>query len=267
MGILDAFFLAVSFFGSELFVLVALAYAFCWRREYGLRIAFATLITIYITLLLKLFFRIPRPEPELWKTKAYGYSFPSGHSSISACFWGYTAKHFDSLFLRLFSPAIILLVGISRVYLGVHRWEDVIAGWALGLCVALTFDAVYEKITSLISSTQLRLLVSLIVFASLYALTYALGNPTEYDYQQALKVLSLLAGLTIALIATPNTYLDMSDAETLSSIMLRGNITLLILIVSYICAKTHPELVVPMFLLMGILLVALIPWIIRRAKI
>jgi len=267
MCVLDTFFLTISFFGSELFVLVALAYVFYLDKHYGLRVSLATLTTILTTLLLKLTFRIPRPNPTHWKTTTQGYSMPSGHASISACFWGYTAKHFDSTLLRVFSPTIIILIGISRVYLGVHRWEDVFVGWALGIAVAFMFDAIYEKLSTLTNNMYVRLLIATTIITLLYAVLYVFWDMSEYDYQQALKVLSILAGLIITLISTPNTYFALPNPATTRHIVLRGTLTLLILLVPYTVAKLRTELAVPMFILMGAMLIVLIPQIIRRLGI
>lgn len=69
-----------------------------------------------------------------------GYSFPSGHSMVSFIFYGMLGMLFF-MFLRNRTPkiviaittiALILLIGISRVYLGVHYPSDVLAGFAAG---------------------------------------------------------------------------------------------------------------------------------------
>lgn len=69
-----------------------------------------------------------------------GYSFPSGHSMVSFIFYGMLGMLFF-MFLRNRTPkiviaittiALILMIGISRVYLGVHYPSDVLAGFAAG---------------------------------------------------------------------------------------------------------------------------------------
>lgn len=82
-----------------------------------------------------------RTRPDLFRVvEATGYSFPSGHAMVSLCFYGMLAffivRNIKSLRWRLviISLAVLLVVaiGISRIYLGVHYPTDVIAGYTAG---------------------------------------------------------------------------------------------------------------------------------------
>ena len=88
-----------------------------------------------------------RPRPDLVPHGSYVYSasFPSGHSTLSAAVYLTLAMLISSLESRrgtkrmVFSLAalLVLAIGFSRIYLGVHWPSDVLAGWSLGAAVAL----------------------------------------------------------------------------------------------------------------------------------
>ncbi|MBT9537290.1 MAG: bifunctional DedA family/phosphatase PAP2 family protein [Nitrospirae bacterium] len=100
-----------------------------------------------VLFLLKHLFHRPRPTQQL--VMAYGYSFPSGHTFSAVVLYGFliymTWKLVKSEALRfiIFSIAILLiiLVGISRIYLNVHWLTDVLGGYAAGFAW-LTFSIV-----------------------------------------------------------------------------------------------------------------------------
>lgn len=101
-----------------------------------------------LTEILKTTFHRPRP-PHPWLSSAGGFSFPSGHSLITLSVYGFLAylavRNSGNSRRRIPAAlcllAIAFLVGISRIYLGVHFPSDVLAGWAvaaawLGTCIA-----------------------------------------------------------------------------------------------------------------------------------
>ena len=88
-----------------------------------------------------------RPRPEFMLIDEYGYSFPSGHAMVSMAFYGlfiYIIFHLKlNKYLKyIFSFLIfslIMLVGISRIYLHVHYFSDVIAGYAVSIIYLVVF--------------------------------------------------------------------------------------------------------------------------------
>ena len=91
-----------------------------------------------LTLLGKLMFHRPRPDGSL--IDPAGFSFPSGHASISIAFYGfviYLAMRFVRLWrtrlnLLILGVLMAFLIGFSRLYLGVHYLSDVVAGYLVG---------------------------------------------------------------------------------------------------------------------------------------
>jgi membrane protein DedA with SNARE-associated domain/membrane-associated phospholipid phosphatase len=81
----------------------------------------------------------PRPPLSLHLVHVTGYAFPSGHATQALAGWSAIALVFvsgRSVRARLFSgiavAVLVLAVGASRIYLGVHWWTDVMGGFALG---------------------------------------------------------------------------------------------------------------------------------------
>lgn len=99
-------------------------------------------------------FMFARPRPAVVRlAEATGFSFPSGHSMISLGFYGFM------LFLLLKSDylrtvkviatvaitGLVLMIGVSRIYLGVHYTTDVIAGFCLSMAYLIVFTDIIER--------------------------------------------------------------------------------------------------------------------------
>ncbi len=147
-----------SFLGSTLFLIifgVIIVIALYLRKHHHGAILF-TITTVgasVLLTLLKLAFRRARPEPFFDTILPVSYSFPSGHSLASFCFYGALAAilsaRTDNLYLQILTwfsaAAMILLIGISRIYLGVHHPSDVVAGYIVGLIWVVTI-AIGDKL-------------------------------------------------------------------------------------------------------------------------
>jgi Membrane-associated phospholipid phosphatase len=151
----------LSFLGSTIFLTgasVVIALLFVWLRRYRSAILFsATMLGASIlNYVLKIAFARTRPIPYFDLPAPESFSFPSGHALCSACFYGVLAWLFatraNSLASRILAwfaaGMMIFLIGLSRIYLGVHYPSDVIAGylaatfWALAVILV---DTTREK--------------------------------------------------------------------------------------------------------------------------
>jgi undecaprenyl-diphosphatase len=105
----------------------------------------ATVGGLALSLLLKRSFARPRPELVPHLSAVYTSSFPSGHSMLSAVVYLTLAVLLARLIERpalkvyvlVVAMLLTLLVGVSRVYMGVHYPTDVLAGWSVGLSWAI----------------------------------------------------------------------------------------------------------------------------------
>lgn len=138
----------ISHLGSAVtLITLAIGFILLLKNKKDSRFIILNLILVFLlNRLLK--FIIARPRPEVLKlVKAGGYSFPSGHSMISFGFYGFLIylvyKNIKNKKIKyplmIFLSAIILLIGISRVYLGAHYATDVIGGFVIGFIYLIVF--------------------------------------------------------------------------------------------------------------------------------
>jgi membrane-associated phospholipid phosphatase len=111
-----------------------------WGREAKL-FAITMIGAGLLNITLKLAFKRPRPVPFFNLTAPETYSFPSGHSLTSACFFGALAAILTArvksgrlrMIIWVVCTLMFVLIGLSRIYLGVHYTTDVIAGFTAAL--------------------------------------------------------------------------------------------------------------------------------------
>lgn len=97
---------------------------------------------------------VRRPRPNILRlVEESGYSFPSGHSMVSMAFYGIiiylvyknvSNKYLKWLLITLLS-LLILSIGFSRIYVGVHYFTDVAGGFLLGLAYLIIYINIYNK--------------------------------------------------------------------------------------------------------------------------
>lgn len=128
-------------------VTIACAGYLLMRKQYGMLVllAVATVGGQLVSLLLKGLFDRPRPAFASGASHVATSSFPSGHSMLSAVVYltigalmaRASSRYRVKIYFLTMAMLVTLLVGVSRVYLGVHYPTDVLAGWSIGLVWAL----------------------------------------------------------------------------------------------------------------------------------
>ena len=150
----------LSFIGSTLVltigtIIVVVRFAMLkWGREAKL-FAITMIGAGLLNVTLKLAFKRPRPVPFFNLTAPETYSFPSGHSLTSACFFGALAAILTArirsrrfrIITWIVCTLMFVLIGFSRIYLGVHHTTDVIAGFAAALIWILVVRFVETTLT------------------------------------------------------------------------------------------------------------------------
>jgi len=124
------------------------------RKTYGLPVSLACLGGVAIYKPLKHFVLRARPDASLHLVTQGGYSFPSGHSVTSIVFYGLMLyliqKHCKNKKLKTvlswICGILAVIIGPSRIYVGVHWPTDVLAGWCLGGGILIIAILILEKI-------------------------------------------------------------------------------------------------------------------------
>src|SRR5580692_10551538 len=148
---------ALTMLGSSVVMapLAILTLALCYfRREFhALKTLGATFGgALLLEFSLKLAFHRPRPVPFFDLATPVSFSFPSGHALFSLCFFAGIAAVISprlasqraKLALWLMAIALILGIGLSRIYLGVHYPSDVLAGYSAAIVWVATVKFVNE---------------------------------------------------------------------------------------------------------------------------
>ena len=156
----------VSFLGESVWTMILIFFVYLVidkRKGFGLG---ATVMTTHIINgVLKVIFRIPRPWVKypgeivpLRQSTATGYSFPSGHSSLAGSLYYGIYRTTRNRAVRTVSLILMVLIPLSRIYLGVHWPLDVICG----LCVGMVTASFIEKFISLYDNGPLMKRIGII---------------------------------------------------------------------------------------------------------
>lgn len=148
---LDILFQLITMCGEQI-VLISIIAVIYWTldKKFGEYIAYSVLTSVLLNNTIKDIFKMKRPIGEkgirtLREQTATGYSFPSGHTQNASSFYGAMAIYLKKRVMHIIATIMIILVGFSRLYLGVHYPKDVIVGGILGVLTSLICYKLYNK--------------------------------------------------------------------------------------------------------------------------
>ena len=152
---------AASFIGGEtVSLLLLIVMLFCYKKEAGKRVARTVLTaSMWFPMIKNVVLRV-RPymaHPDRIKVLQVvesdadpmdivqqGYSCPSGHAATAASLFGSAAYEIRKRWMWFIAVIMPLLIGFSRIAVGVHYPTDVLAGWAIGV-LAVGFNVLLQK--------------------------------------------------------------------------------------------------------------------------
>ncbi len=194
---------SISFLGDPAFYfgLVLLLY-WCVDSYNGFKLGLAVIFSGALNTAIKESLRIPRPfvrNPAVFIVEESGFSTPSGHSQGSATFYPLFARYVmgkksceaggrchnkklspclaGKLLVAVFLP---LLIGFSRIYLGVHYPSDVLLGLSLGFLTSVSLILFWNPVAALVSGWRPSLQV-LLVAVVVFALNHFSGTHTSLN--------------------------------------------------------------------------------------
>jgi len=171
-----------SFLGSEEFFLLGLPVLY-WsvNADLGLRVGVILLLSGAVNDSFKLAMHGPRPYWYSTAVKAFSaetsFGVPSGHAQIASGVWGMLAARLGKRWFWIVAIFVIFMIGLSRLYLGVHFPHDVLLGWLIGSLVLWGLLSFWDRIAVWAKSQSFGRQVSL-AFAA--ALLLILGSLIPY---------------------------------------------------------------------------------------
>ena len=161
-----------SFLGSEDFFLFVLPLVYwCIDAGLGLRIGLILLISQGVNDIFKMALHGPRPywasSRVIGHASETGFGIPSGHAQKPLAIFGIMAAHAGRTWGWILAGIVILFIGLSRLYLGVHFPHDVLFGWLLGGLTLWAFVKYWDPIAARLKRMTLGGQVAFVFFVSL----------------------------------------------------------------------------------------------------
>lgn len=138
----------ISFLASAItLILLSILFGILLKNKKYVKFIMLNLVLSFVTnRILKLIIRRPRPQ-RIQIMPEKGFSFPSGHAMVAFAYYGFLIylihKNIKNKKIKypliVFLSLLILLIGISRIYLGVHYVTDVLGGFVFGLIYLILF--------------------------------------------------------------------------------------------------------------------------------
>jgi membrane-associated phospholipid phosphatase len=163
---LDWLFKTLTFLGSEGFFLILMPFVYwCVDRVLGIRLIVLLLSSVAINTVVKVLAAQPRPFQFDGRVKAITtettFGFPSGHTQSSTVVWGLLGRKARRWWFWTIAVALVVGVGVSRMYLGVHFPTDVLGGLVIGLIVLWLFVKWWPRVENWVRSLSLQVQLAL----------------------------------------------------------------------------------------------------------
>jgi hypothetical protein len=194
--------------------------------------------SIYVNTVIKEVTMLSRPIGypgirSIFTQSAGGYSFPSGHAQGSATLWGTIMIHYKNKTINIVGITLVLLISLSRLYLGVHWPMDIVGG----ILIALLIVFVGELTDSIIIEGKIdipfryKILLSLLIPIILIIL---------FPYKDNFEYMGIMSGVLLGYFIDQKYF-----GFTVENILTNHFIKLIIGIVIFFSLQTGLKLIFP----------------------
>ena len=270
-------FQTLSFMGNQEFYLLLIPFLFwCIDWAVGARLTVVYLLSVWVNTGIKDLVQEPRPfqvdpsvalvDPE--EIYGVGYGMPSGHAQWAMVVWGVLASWVRRGWFWVLAGLLVFLVGLSRVYLGMHYPSQVAAGWGLGLLIVALYAGLHLPIEQAIARLSLgaQLGLAVVVPGALLWL---------HPVADVVAATAVLTGLGIGLVIARH-YLPFAVEGSWGQRIARYLLGIIIVFAIYyglivIFPKEGESLYIPLrfvrYSLLGLWISVGAPWLFSRTKL
>lgn len=247
----DQVFQCITYLGQELIpVIVICALYWCYNKKLATTIGFTYITSGLMVQGLKITFRIPRPwvldpdfEPvESAVAAATGYSFPSGHTQSATSLFAPLALFFKKWWQKVLCVAVFLLVGLSRMYLGVHTPADVCTAILLTSSVSLILWKCQKWLERPESTKQITcILLAVTALFCIYAsILYYQGLIEQHYVADCYKMAGAAIGFAIGWYLERTTLQFTNEGCSKKELLIRLIAGILLTVIFYVIPKLLP---------------------------
>jgi membrane-associated phospholipid phosphatase len=206
----------------EFYLVVLTLTYWCLHKRLGQAIGYLLTISYFLNAIFKHVVHNQRPfweDPALALVEEFSYGVPSGHVQSATVFYGLVAMFIRRAWAWILAGILIILMAVSRVYLGVHVIEDVVIGFLLGLAVLVGYGLWNRHFSARFNNRILgqRLLIAVsapVILAAIYAALLLLMEAPQWpphlepladaaerqSWEDAATAFGLLLGLSIGFV-------------------------------------------------------------------
>lgn len=212
---LDRFFYFLNYFDRPEFMMIIVPIIWlCISWSWGLRVIILGLVSQFAIISLKTFFSFPRPyflDPQLAVLEVKGFGFPSGAAQSTVLFGGLLVSKWRSKWAWLVSGNYFFWVSLSRVYLGVHFFSDLLGGWLSGGAMLWAFLRYHARVENWIKKCPMAIAYPIL---QTLLLIYMVQKTSLFSIQVASVSLGLGLGMWVSkkngfYLSQPQSYWDL----------------------------------------------------------